>query len=90
MYNRFQVAGMISEALGRRIEAARVDFDEWADRAGVPDGPRRRGMQRLYANYDQSGFHGGNELVLRSVLGREPRGLRQFFRELANRAQIAA
>ena len=90
MFSRIQVAGMISEALGRRIEAARVDFDEWADRAGVPDGPRRRGMQRLYANYDQCGFHGGNPLTLRAVLGREPRGLRQFFRELAGSVQAAA
>jgi uncharacterized protein YbjT (DUF2867 family) len=90
MYSRVQVAGMMSEALGRRIEASRIDFDEWADGAGLPEGPRRRGMQRLYANYDQYGFHGGNGLVLRSVLGREPRALRQYFRELAGSAQRAA
>ena len=89
-YSRIQVAGMISEALGRRIEAARLDFDDWADSAGLPEGPRRRGMQRLYANYDQYGFQGGNGIVLRSVLGREPRGLRQYFRELAGSAQKAA
>ncbi|HEY3703911.1 MAG TPA: NmrA family NAD(P)-binding protein [Terracidiphilus sp.] len=90
MYNRMHVAGMMSDALGRRIEAASIDFDEWADGASLPEGSRRRGMQRLYANYDQYGFHGGNGLVLRSVLGREPRSLRQFFWELASRAQIAA
>ncbi|UWZ85980.1 SDR family oxidoreductase [Occallatibacter riparius] len=90
MYSRIQVAGMISEALGRRIEAARIDFDEWADGAGLPEGPQRRGMQRLYANYDQYGFHGGNGIALRSALGREPRGLRQYFRELASSALKAA
>jgi uncharacterized protein YbjT (DUF2867 family) len=90
MFSRIQVAGMISDALGRRVEAARVDFDEWADRSGVPEGPRRRGMQRLYANYDQYGFHGGNALTLRSVLGREPASLRQFLRELASMVQKAA
>lgn len=90
MYSRIQVAAIISEAVGRRIDAARIDFDEWADGMALPDGPRRRGMQRLYANYDQCGFHGGNGLVLRSVLGREPRSLRQFFGELANREKIAA
>lgn len=90
MYSRVQVAGMMSEAVGRRIEAATLDFDEWADRAGLPEGPGRRGMQRLYASYDQYGLHGGNGLVLRSVLGREPRSLRQFFWELAGRAQVAA
>jgi uncharacterized protein YbjT (DUF2867 family) len=90
MYSRMQVAAMISEALGRRIEAALIDFDDWADQLGVPEGPRRRGMQRLCANYDQSGFHGGNAVTLRALLGREPRGLRQFFRELAGTAQAAA
>jgi uncharacterized protein YbjT (DUF2867 family) len=90
MFSRIQVAGMMSEALGRRIEASRIDFDEWADGAGLPEGPLRRGMQRLYANYDQYGFHGGNGLVLRSALGREPRALRQYFRELAEGLQKAA
>jgi uncharacterized protein YbjT (DUF2867 family) len=90
MFSRIQVAGMISEALGRRIEASRIDFDEWADGAGLPEGPQRRGIQRLYANYDQYGFHGGNGLVLRSALGREPRALRQYFRELAASVEKAA
>jgi uncharacterized protein YbjT (DUF2867 family) len=90
MYNRIQVAGMISEAVGRRIDAGRMDFDAWADRANIPDGARRRGMQRLYADYDQHGFAGGNGLVLRSILGREPRSLRQFFRDLAVTAEVAA
>jgi uncharacterized protein YbjT (DUF2867 family) len=90
MFSRIQVAGMISEALGRRVEASLIDFDEWADGVGLSEGPRRRGMQRLYANYDQYGFHGGNGLILRSALGREPRGLRQYFRELVTSAQKAA
>jgi uncharacterized protein YbjT (DUF2867 family) len=90
MFNRMQVASMMGEALGRRIDAARIDFDEWAEAAGLPEGPQRRGMQRLYADYDQYGFHGGNGVILRSVLGREPRSLRQFFREIASSAQKAA
>lgn len=90
MYSRLQVAGLMSEALGRRIEAGRMDFDAWADRVGLPDGARRRGMQRLYAEYDQHGFAGGNSLVLRAILGREPRTLRRFFRELAGELRAAA
>jgi len=91
MLSRMEVATLMSEALLRRIEAAEIDFDEWADRVGLPEGPRRAGMQRLFAQYDQHGFHGGNPLVLRTILGREPRTLRQFFRELAgSAAQIAA
>jgi nucleoside-diphosphate-sugar epimerase len=91
MLSRVQVAGMLSETLGRRIDATRIDFDEWAEASGLPEGYRRRGMQRLYADYDQYGFLGGNGLVLRSILGREPRSLRQYLRELtAGSAQKAA
>jgi uncharacterized protein YbjT (DUF2867 family) len=90
MFSRVQLAAMISEVLGRRIEAARIEFDEWADAAGLPEGPRRRGMQRLYADYDQHGFYGGNGLTLRSILGREARQLRQYYREVAGRMQKAA
>ena len=90
MFTRIQVAGIISDAVGRCIEAGRVDFDTWADRAGIPDGVRRRGMHRLFAEYDQHGFAGGNSLVLRTILGREPRSLRQFFREMTGAARAAA
>jgi uncharacterized protein YbjT (DUF2867 family) len=90
MYSRIQLAGILSEVLGRRIEAGRIDFDAWADSVGIPDGARRRGMQRLYADYDLHGFPGGNGLALRTILGRQPRSLWQFFRELVLRAQVAA
>jgi hypothetical protein len=39
----------------------------------------------MYADYDLYGFPGGNALVLRAILGREPRTLQQYLRELANR-----
>lgn len=90
MYSRVQLAGILSEVLGRRIEAGRIDFDAWADSVGIPDGARRRGMQRLYADYDLHGFPGGNGLALRTILGRQPRSLWQFLRELVLRAQVAA
>lgn len=90
LFNRMEVATMMSEALARRIEAGEIGFDEWADRVGLPEGSRRSGMQRLFAHYDQCGFNGGNPLVLRAVLGREPRTLRQFFRELAGGAAAIA
>ena len=37
------------------------------------------------AHYDEHGFPGGNAPVLRAVLGRETRTLRQYVHELANR-----
>ena len=74
----------MSEALGRNIEAGEPLFDEWARMANIPDGPLREGLARMYAHYDLYGFPGGNALVLRAILGREPRTLPQYLRELAN------
>jgi hypothetical protein len=90
MLNRVEVAALMSEAAGRTIEAGEVSFDEWADAAKIAPGPVRTGLKRMYSDYDQCGFPGGNALVLRKVLGREPRSLRQFFEELARREQKAA
>jgi hypothetical protein len=44
----------------------------------------------MYADYNQYGFHGGNPTVLKCLLGREPRSLRQFFRELVSHQSMAA
>jgi uncharacterized protein YbjT (DUF2867 family) len=85
MVTRIDIAQMMSDAAGRRIEAAEVDFDQWADAAKIPDGPMRDGFKRMSAEYDQHGFAGGNVLILRSILGREPRALRAYIEELASR-----
>lgn len=50
----------------------------------MPDDPIREGLKKMYADYDQYGFPGGNALVLRAILGREPRTLRQYIHELAS------
>jgi hypothetical protein len=34
--------------------------------------------------YDRYGFSGGNGLVLKTILGREPRTVKQFIQELKN------
>ena len=85
MLDRVELAAMMSEALGRPIEAAEPSFDEWADAAKEPSGPRRDGLRVMYDDYDKFGFPGGNALVLRAVLGREPRTLHQYVRELTAR-----
>ena len=41
-------------------------------------------MQGMYADYARYGFPGGNALVLRAILGREPRTLKDFFKEQAH------
>ncbi len=85
MVNRVELAAMISEVIGRTIEAGEPPFDEWAQAAHIPEGSMREGMRKMYADYDQYGFPGGNALVLRTILGREPRTLRQYIQALANR-----
>ena len=85
MVDRVELAAMMSEALDRPIEAGEPTFEEWAQTAHIPEGAIREGMKKMYAHYDRYGFPGGNALVLRAILGREPRSLRQYFYELANR-----
>lgn len=83
MVDRVQMAAMISEELGRRINAEQTPRQQWASQ--LPAGPVREGLTRMMAHYDQHGFPGGNALVLRAILGREPRSLKQYFHELAMR-----
>ena len=90
MFNRSEIAALMSEALELRIDAGEISFDVWADRAQVPEGPVRAGLKRMYAEYNQHGFRGGNATVLKCLLGREPRTLQQFFQELALRNIKAA
>jgi hypothetical protein len=67
-----------------------VSFDVWADRAEIPEGPVRAGLKRMYAEYNQYGFHGGNATVLKCLLGHDPRSLKQYLHELAARNLKAA
>ena len=83
MVDRSQIAAMMGDALGRPVEAATPPFVDWAQAAGIPEGHMREGFEKMYAHYDRFGFPGGNALVLRAILGREPRGLRAFLEELA-------
>lgn len=88
--DRVGLASLISEVLGRRIEAGELPLDEWAQTSAIPDRHVREGLKCMYAHYDQYGFPGGNSLVLRTILGREPRTLKQFLHELTARGQKAA
>lgn len=83
MVTRADIARLMSEVLGRRIEAETVPFERFADEAGMPPGPSRDGFGRMVAAYDDHGFAGGNPIVLRALLGRDPRSLEAYVRELA-------
>jgi uncharacterized protein YbjT (DUF2867 family) len=84
MVNRVELVAMMSEAIGHPIEAGEPSFDAWAQAANIPDGSIHEGLKAMYADYEQYGFPGGNALVLRAILGREPRILQQYIQELAS------
>jgi uncharacterized protein YbjT (DUF2867 family) len=90
MLNRIEITGLMSEALGSTIEPAQADFEAWASESHLPRGPVRDGMKLMYAQYDRYGFAGGNGLILRTILQREPRTMKQFLSELAGRSQSRA
>jgi len=82
-HQRGEVAAILPDVLGRAIVAARTPVDQFASQ--LPEGPVCDGMMRMTAHYDRYGFAGGNALVLRSILGREPRFLANYFSALASR-----
>jgi uncharacterized protein YbjT (DUF2867 family) len=88
LVDRVAMAAMVSEVLGRPVSAAVTPLDEFA--SALPEGPQRDGLTRMMAHYDRHGFVGGNGLVLEAILGREPRSLLDYFRELATSQQPGA
>jgi uncharacterized protein YbjT (DUF2867 family) len=83
MLDGHETAAIISEVLGRRISAVQIPLDQFASQ--LPEGAFRDGMRRMMAHYDRHGLPGGNSLVLRAILGREPRSLKDYFTELGAR-----
>jgi uncharacterized protein YbjT (DUF2867 family) len=83
MLDSHDTAVILSEVLGRLITAVQIPLDQFASQ--LPEGPFREGMSRMMPHYDRHGLPGGNPLVLRAILGREPRSLKDYFRELASR-----
>jgi uncharacterized protein YbjT (DUF2867 family) len=79
----YETAEILSEVLGRPITAARLPVDQFTSR--LPAGTFHDGMTRMLDHYDRHGLPGGNPLVLRAILGREPRTISDYFRELAAR-----
>jgi uncharacterized protein YbjT (DUF2867 family) len=72
--NRHEVAALAGEALGRPVRAGRVDPATLGDDVAP--------MRPMFQHYDHTGLR-GNPLVLRAILGHEPRTLQACFAELA-------
>lgn len=74
-HDRVQVAALMSAAAGRTLTAEDPD--------ALPPG-QPEGLTAMFRDYDRYGFHGGNPLVLRTLLQREPRDLQAYFSELSS------
>lgn len=83
MQDSYETAAILTEVLGRMITAVQIPLHQFASQ--LPEGPFRDGMRRMMAHYNGYGLPGGNPLVLRAILGREPRSLKEYFQELASR-----
>lgn len=81
LVNGVATAALMSAALGRPVEATEIPA---AEAAKMLPPALREGLTAMNAAYDKYGFVGGNALVLRAILGREPRTLAQYFQELAS------
>jgi uncharacterized protein YbjT (DUF2867 family) len=82
MITRRELAALMTRYAGREVTAR--DADPSTALEGMPDGFEKDGLRAMLADYTAHGFHGGNSLVLRTILGRPPRSLDDFFAELAD------
>jgi uncharacterized protein YbjT (DUF2867 family) len=83
--DREDIAATMADVLGRPVEAVEPTFEDWAAAVGpLPyDSEQLRRVADMCAYYDRHGLP-GNSLVLRTILGREPRTLRDYLRDLVD------
>jgi hypothetical protein len=70
----------MSRYAGREVTARDVEPGDAVRQ--MPAGPMKDGLLAMFADYTAHGFRGGNSLALRTILGRAPRSLEDFFAEL--------
>jgi uncharacterized protein YbjT (DUF2867 family) len=82
MITREDIVRMMSAALGRLVTTRTQPIEEWNAENMPPDPALRAafaGIDRFYSRY---GLPGGNDLVLRAILSREPRTMAAYIAEL--------
>jgi uncharacterized protein YbjT (DUF2867 family) len=77
--NRHEVAAIMSDVLGRPIKAEKLDPKVLGNE------PEATAMKPMFEWYNHHGLN-GNALILRTILGHEPRTLEEFISELASTA----
>ena len=75
--NRHEVAALMSDVLGREIKAERLDPKALGNEG------QSQAMKPMFEWYDHHGLK-GNPLTLATILGHEPRTLKDFISELAD------
>lgn len=81
MPDRREVAELMAETLGFAVKAVELPFEDWADATDLQPGSFRNGLKQMYDDFDRHGLPGGNSLVLRAILEREPRTLVDYLRD---------
>ncbi len=85
MYSRVDLAAIISKAIGKNVVAEDIPTEQWAQQVKIPPGEMREGIITMTKEYDRYGLSGGNSLMLKTILKREPKTVTQFINELAAR-----
>lgn len=79
MFDSICTAALLSEIADRSVTAVHTPASDFATR--LPE-PNQAAFLRMMAYYDRVGLPAGNAQVLTTALGREPRHLEAFLREL--------
>ncbi|UGU17970.1 NmrA family NAD(P)-binding protein [Sinomicrobium kalidii] len=82
MYDRNELADIIGKTLKIKVEAKEISFEDFAKKTEMPEGFAKNELKTMFEHYDQFGFHGGNSLILETIIGRRPRTLTAYFNSL--------
>jgi len=82
MFCRLDVVAALSEELGSPIAALEPGFSVWAAQARLPYTDRQLLLLSKVLDHYRAYGLGGNSLALRAALGREPRSLREYIKDL--------
>ncbi|MDA1330069.1 MAG: NmrA family NAD(P)-binding protein [Chloroflexi bacterium] len=77
-----EMAAQMGRALGRDVQAERMELAVWEEAAKGLDAERRETLKQMFAYYDERDFV-GNASVLRHLLGREPMRFAEFLERMA-------
>jgi uncharacterized protein YbjT (DUF2867 family) len=83
--NRHDVAALMGEVLGRSVEAVKLDGGKPQKDAANEE--QIAAIKPMFDWYDQHGLP-GNAVILRALLGHEPRTLRAYFGELKDQSGL--